>query len=126
VYCLDKLAAHPGVGLLPPAAVIAGSALLAAAGLLDGLKATSNKVAFDTFIRPLRPQVQWVRQARWVHDGMFVTSSGVTAGTDMALYVVKTVVGQAAAAAAASRLEYIPQTDAEGDPFADSRFVPIV
>ena len=47
--------------------VCTGSALLAAAGLLDGYRATSNKRAF-AWAREQGPRVQWVAQARWVAD----------------------------------------------------------
>jgi transcriptional regulator GlxA family with amidase domain len=36
---------------------------------------------------------QWVRAARWVDAGRFVTSSGVSAGMDMAVHVLKTRLG---------------------------------
>jgi len=59
-----------------------GASILAAAGLLDGRKATTNK-AFWTLATKPGPKVQWVRKARWVDDGNLVTSSGVSAGMDV-------------------------------------------
>jgi len=56
--------------------VCTGSALLARAGLLDGQRATTNK-AFFQWVADQGPKVEWVRQARWVDAGKFVTSSGV-------------------------------------------------
>ena len=47
--------------------VCTGSALLAAAGLLDGYDATSNKRAFD-WVRTHGEDVRWIRRARWVED----------------------------------------------------------
>lgn len=70
--------------------------------------------------------IQWMRQARWVHDGRFLTSSGVTAGTDAAVYAVKVLMSAEAAAAASKRLEHLPITDAGTDPFADEAFMPAV
>ncbi|WP_230656450.1 DJ-1/PfpI family protein [Psychrobacter sp. I-STPA10] len=64
--------------------VCTGSALLAKAGLLDDIQATSNKRAWQWVISQ-SSQVNWVAQARWVVDGKFYTSSGVSAGMDMAL-----------------------------------------
>ena len=64
--------------------VCTGSALLAKARLLDGRQATSNKRAWQWIISQSQ-QVNWVAQARWVVDGKFYTSSGVSAGMDMAL-----------------------------------------
>lgn len=72
------------------------------------------------------PRVHWVRAARWVQDGAFVTSSGVSAGTDMAVHVLKTQLGSQVAGAAAKYNEYLPNTDAGVDPFAEPGFVPDV
>jgi putative intracellular protease/amidase len=58
--------------------VCTGAALLARAGLLDGRRATTNKLSFAWVVEQ-GPRVHWVRQARWVEDDRFVTSSGVSA-----------------------------------------------
>ena len=63
--------------------VCTGSAVLAAAGLLDGYRATSNKAAFG-WAREQGKNVDWVAQARWVEDRDRWTSSGIAAGMDMA------------------------------------------
>ncbi|GAA5169444.1 DJ-1/PfpI family protein [Amycolatopsis dongchuanensis] len=47
--------------------VCTGSAVLAAAGLLDGYRATSNKRAFD-WVTTRSENVDWIRQGRWVGD----------------------------------------------------------
>ena len=64
--------------------VCTGSALLAKTGVLDGKRATSNKLSWQWVISQ-SDKVNWVEQARWVVDGKFYTSSGVSAGMDMAL-----------------------------------------
>ncbi|GAQ05107.1 isonitrile hydratase [Aspergillus lentulus] len=61
--------------------VCTGSILLAATGRLDGRKATTNKRLYDE-LTPKYPGVQWQKRARWVQDGKYLTSSGVTAGID--------------------------------------------
>ena len=66
--------------------VCTGSALLARTGRLDGIAATSNKAAF-AWVMEQGPKVDWKPEARWVEDGKFMTSSGVSAGMDMALAV---------------------------------------
>jgi putative intracellular protease/amidase len=96
--------------------VCTGSALLAKAGLLDGRRATSNKQFFD-FARSQGEKVNWVEEARWVEDGPFVTSSGVSAGTDMALAVIAHLWGRDRAEAIANLTEYEWQADPTRDPF---------
>src|SRR5207244_9790209 len=62
------------------ASVCTGAALLARAGVLDGRRATTNKFSFSGVVEQ-GPKVEWVREARWVEDGKFATSSGVSAGS---------------------------------------------
>jgi putative intracellular protease/amidase len=97
--------------------VCSGSALLARAGLLDGHKATSNKLFFDRATAQ-SDKVDWIRRARWVDDGKVITSSGVSAGTDMALHLVSRLYGDARARQIASGAEYVWNDDAANDPFA--------
>ena len=59
--------------------VCAGSRLLAAAGLLDGYRATSHWSRLKGLQRS-RPQVDWVRGQRYVQDGKITTTAGVTSG----------------------------------------------
>lgn len=96
--------------------VCSGSAILAKAGLLDGRKATSNKRYFKLAVDN-GPKVNWVEQARWVDDGDRVTSSGVSAGIDMALHVVERLYGTKAAETLADATEYQWHRDADVDPF---------
>jgi putative intracellular protease/amidase len=100
--------------------VCTGSAILARAGLLDGRRATSNKQFFE-LARGQGPAVEWVEEARWVEDGPFATSSGVSAGTDMALAVVARLYGKETAREIADAAEYEWHTDSTRDPF--SRFL---
>jgi transcriptional regulator GlxA family with amidase domain len=97
--------------------VCTGAALLARAGLLDGRSATSNKKSFGWVVEQ-GPAVRWVRQARWVEDGRFVTSSGVSAGIDMTLAVIARVADPETAEKIAVRMEYDWHRDPEWDPFA--------
>ena len=99
------------------ASVCTGSALLAKAGVLDGLRATSNKLAF-AWAASQSEKVQWEQQARWVDDGKVFSSSGVSAGIDMALAVIAKLVSLQAAEDAANFAEYTWQRDANCDPFA--------
>lgn len=97
--------------------VCSGSAILARAGLLDGRRATSNKLFFS-LATSQSDKVQWVERARWVEDGKFVTSSGVSAGTDMALGVIAKLYGRSHAERVAVMTEYEWQSDAARDPFS--------
>jgi putative intracellular protease/amidase len=97
--------------------VCSGSALLAKAGLLKGRKATSNK-AFFSLATSQDASVDWRKEARWVEDGKFFTSSGVSAGTDMALGLVARIYGKDQARRLARSLEYQWSEDADNDPFA--------
>ncbi len=96
--------------------VCSGSAILAKAGLLDGRKATSNKLFFS-LATDQSERVDWVEEARWVEDGPYVTSSGVSAGTDMALGVIATLYGRERAETVAVMTEYEWQADPHRDPF---------
>lgn len=96
--------------------VCTGSALLAKAGVLDGKRATSNKRAWQ-WVTQQSDQVYWVAQARWVVDGKFYTSSGVSAGMDMALGFIADRHGVNAARQIAHDIEYRWQEDADVDDF---------
>lgn len=97
--------------------VCTGAVLLAAAGVLDGRNATSNKLYFS-MAEQTSAKVTWVREARWVDDGNVITSSGVSAGMDMALHVVERLLGKARADEVARWAEYVRNTDPSNDPFA--------
>ena len=89
----------------------------ARAGLLDGRRATTNK-AFFQWVADQGPRVTWVKVARWVDDGKFVTSSGVSAGIDMALHVISRTHGREVSENVARAMEYDWHTEADWDPFA--------
>jgi transcriptional regulator GlxA family with amidase domain len=97
--------------------VCTGSILLATTGMLDGRKATTNKIDYIGTV-PLGPRVDWVRQARWVEDGKFFTSSGVSAGMDMTLAAISHLFGDEVAREIAVGTEYEWHDDATWDPFA--------
>ncbi|MEO0958026.1 MAG: DJ-1/PfpI family protein [Pseudomonadota bacterium] len=98
--------------------VCTGSILLAMSGKLDGLRATTNKQDFRGTVHH-GPNVTWVERARWVQDGKFFTSSGVSAGMDMALAAAAHLFGQDAAERMAEGSEYEWHKDPDWDPFAE-------
>jgi putative intracellular protease/amidase len=91
------------VGIL--ASVCTGAAMLAKLGMLDGKPAATNHQAFD-WVRTFGPKVLWDNVSRWVDVGHYVTSAGVSAGTDMAFYLVQRLAGRTVADNAAISAEY--------------------
>jgi transcriptional regulator GlxA family with amidase domain len=85
--------------------VCTGALILGAAGLLDGLQATTHHLAFDE-LRSVAPRADVRINARVVDNGRVVLSSGVSAGIDMALHVVARLLGDAQARETASYMEY--------------------
>ena len=98
-------------------AVCTGTILLGMTGLIDGKRATTNKLDFTSTVH-LAPKVNWIKQARWVQDGKFYTSSGVSAGMDMALAVAADLFGLDKAKEMADGSEYVWHDDPDWDPFA--------
>lgn len=97
--------------------VCTGSALLAKAGLLEGYRATGNKVAFE-WTRTFGTTVAWQPKARWVEDRARWTSSGVAAGMDMTAALIASLCGAEARDRALAKAEYTATTDSDSDPFA--------
>lgn len=67
--------------------VCTGSFVLAKAGLLEGRRATTHWAAFKEFSQ-LELKAELVPHVRYVRDGNVVTAAGVSAGIDMALWLV--------------------------------------
>lgn len=84
------------------ASVCSGSALLAAAGLLDGKRATTHWGAAAQMARAF-PKVRVEADAIYVRDGDIWTSAGITAGMDLALALIEHDIGREAALAVARR-----------------------
>jgi putative intracellular protease/amidase len=97
--------------------VCTGSALLAKTGLLKNIKATSNKMSFDWVVSQ-DSDVKWIRKARWVVDGKYYSSSGITAGIDMALGFTNDMFNIEVADKISHALEYIWNNNSEEDHFA--------
>ncbi|MFM9032147.1 MAG: DJ-1/PfpI family protein [Opitutaceae bacterium] len=87
--------------------VCTGSILLARAGLLDGLRATTHHTAFDR-LRAAGSTVKVEEAARFTDNGLILTAAGIAAGIDCALHVVGRLLGPATAAATARYLEHAP------------------
>jgi transcriptional regulator GlxA family with amidase domain len=85
--------------------VCSGSGLLAAAGLLEGRRATTHW-AYREILAEMGVEVV---AERWVFDGNVVTGAGVTAGIDMALALTARQFGDHVAKVTQLALEYDPQ-----------------
>lgn len=97
--------------------VCTGSFLLGKTGLLDGKRATTNKMSF-AMVESTVPAVQWQKKARWVVDDRYYTSSGVSAGIDMALGFITDQYGKERADWVLRYTEYLWNADRDEDPFA--------
>lgn len=87
------------------AAVCTGAIVLAAAGLLNGKRATthwSSAGLLEQYGATYVPE-------RWVRDGKFMTAAGVSAGIDMALALAAELAGEATAKRIQTVIEYDPQ-----------------
>ncbi len=83
--------------------ICSGAFLLAAAGLLDGKRATTHWRYADDF-RRLYPQVELLPDVLYVDEGQILTSAGSAAGLDIGLYLIRRDFGPAAANTVARRL----------------------
>jgi transcriptional regulator GlxA family with amidase domain len=85
--------------------VCTGAFFLAHAGLLDGKTATTFHSEIDG-LRDLAPKTEVLADARWVDNGNIITTAGVSAGIDGALYFVSKLAGLDAAVRVAVYMEY--------------------
>ncbi|MBN1565711.1 MAG: DJ-1/PfpI family protein [Anaerolineae bacterium] len=98
----------PKAGLV--VSICTGALLLGAAGLLTGLQATTHHSAFDE-LAEIAPDCTIVRDQRYVDNGAIITSAGITAGIDTALYIVQRLLGPDTARETAHHMEYRWQPD---------------
>jgi len=84
--------------------------VLAAAGLLDGRRATTHWQVVDRF-RALYPQVELDPDVLFVHDGRILTSAGAASGVDICLHIVRTDHGSELANTVARRCVVPPFRD---------------
>jgi len=87
-----------------------GAFILASAGLLDGLSATTTAHNIEP-MRAAFPKVHVVNDQRFVDNGKIITTGGLTAGIDGALHVVSRLESLGEAQAVALGLEYNWQPD---------------
>lgn len=85
--------------------VCTGALLLARAGLLAGLDATTHHVAFEE-LAAASPTTNVLRGQRIVDNGRVVNSAGISAGIDASLHVVGKLLGHDVAVETAAYMEY--------------------
>jgi len=86
--------------------VCSGALILGEAGLLQGLQATTHWMTLP-FLERLGAEAR--PHERIVHQGKIITAAGVSAGIDMALYLVGQIAGPERAEAIQLQIEYDPQ-----------------
>ncbi|WP_157268272.1 DJ-1/PfpI family protein [Azohydromonas aeria] len=87
------------------ASVCTGAFLLAKTGCLDGLEATTHWEDVEDLRRTF-PAVTVREGVRWVDQGRFVTSAGISAGIDMALHLVERLHSRELAERTARQMEF--------------------
>ena len=85
--------------------VCTGSLLLARAGLLAGLRATTHWGSLE-LLEALAPDTEVLGETRYVDNGRIITSAGISAGIDMSLHIVERLLGADHAALTARHMEY--------------------
>jgi len=85
--------------------VCTGAMLLAEAGLLRGLHATTHWNWIE-WMRNQYPDVKMLSDTRFVDEGRIITSAGISAGIDMSLHVIARLHGNETALWTARRMEY--------------------
>lgn len=84
--------------------VCTGAFFLAQAGILNGKKATTHRVALKLFERSF-PEVEVVRGVKYVDEGNIITSAGISSGIQMALHVVSKLFDEETAKRTAHTME---------------------
>jgi transcriptional regulator GlxA family with amidase domain len=85
--------------------VCTGALLLAKAGLLDGLVATTHNSAIE-LLKEVAPNTTVQEGKRIVDNGRIIVSAGISAGIDMSLYVISQLLGEEQALKTAQYMEY--------------------
>ena len=112
-HAARRPARRPRDGARPDArwvSICTGAFVLAAAGILDGHRATTHWKYADDF-RRLHPAVAVDEDVLFTDDGRVLTSAGLSAGIDLCLHLVRTDHGTAVANAVARHMVVPPWRD---------------
>lgn len=85
--------------------VCTGALFLAKAGLLNGKKATTNRAALD-LLENTYPEIEVIRDVKYVDQGNIVTAAGISAGINMSLLVVKKLLDEETSKGTVYTIEY--------------------
>lgn len=85
--------------------VCTGSFILAKAGLLENLSATTHFMAVKQ-MQELAPTTKLHPEERWVDNGRIILSAGISAGLDMSFYVISKLLGKEVADETANYMQY--------------------
>jgi transcriptional regulator GlxA family with amidase domain len=97
--------ADTGASTRVTASVCTGALLLAAAGALDGKRATTHWEDIEQLRRDF-PAVRVEAGPRWIDEGEVVTSAGISAGIDMSLHLVRRLAGPELASMTARQMDF--------------------
>ncbi len=97
--------------------VCTGALLLAKAGLLEGLSATTHHGALE-LLEKTAPNTTIEESKRFVDNGKIIVSAGISAGIDMSFYVVAKLIGEEEALKTAQYMEY----DWKLDDYANTKY----
>lgn len=87
------------------ASVCTGAFILAEAGLLHALRATTHWMDTEK-LQEEYPNIQVEDDVKYIDEGHIITAGGISAGINMALHIVGRLLGQDAARETAMRMEY--------------------
>ena len=85
--------------------VCSGALVLAKAGFLNGLSATTHHCALDE-LRAIDPGIAVDSEKRFIDNGRVIVSAGISSGIDMSLHVVARLMGKEQALETARYMEY--------------------
>ncbi|MFO1442698.1 DJ-1/PfpI family protein [Bacillus sp. Bva_UNVM-123] len=87
------------------ASVCTGAFFVAQTGLLSGKKATTNKSALGLLAKAY-PDIEVIKDVKFVDEGNMITSAGVSSGINMALHIVSRLIDEEAAIRTSKTIEF--------------------
>lgn len=99
---IKEQAQHSGTIVM---SVCVGIYIVAKTGLLTNRKATTHFKSISD-VQDRYPEIQWIKNVRFVQDGNFITTGGVTSGIDGALHIIETTDGAEIAGTVADIMVY--------------------